>query len=84
MAERFSKKLVLRSKTCVLKMLIIYGPVSGTESPVFCFAGHTDVVPTGQLDAWNSDPFCQASVMVNLWSWFCRHEDRAGGNGGCL
>ena len=29
----------------------------GTESPVFCFAGHTDVVPTGKLDAWNSDPF---------------------------
>ena len=29
----------------------------GTEGPVFCFAGHTDVVPTGHLDAWNSDPF---------------------------
>ncbi|EZQ01658.1 MULTISPECIES: succinyl-diaminopimelate desuccinylase [unclassified Acinetobacter] len=29
----------------------------GTESPVFCFAGHTDVVPTGNLEAWNSDPF---------------------------
>ncbi|AYO53379.1 succinyl-diaminopimelate desuccinylase [Acinetobacter wuhouensis] len=29
----------------------------GTESPVFCFAGHTDVVPTGHLDAWESDPF---------------------------
>lgn len=29
----------------------------GTESPVLCFAGHTDVVPTGSLDAWNSDPF---------------------------
>lgn len=29
----------------------------GTEGPVFCFAGHTDVVPTGRLDAWNSDPF---------------------------
>ena len=28
----------------------------GTESPVFCFAGHTDVVPTGQLEEWNSDP----------------------------
>jgi succinyl-diaminopimelate desuccinylase len=29
----------------------------GAESPVFCFAGHTDVVPTGNLDAWNSAPF---------------------------
>ena len=29
----------------------------GTTSPVFCFAGHTDVVPTGHLDAWESDPF---------------------------
>lgn len=29
----------------------------GTESPVFCFAGHTDVVPPGPLDAWTSDPF---------------------------
>ncbi|MFV5492962.1 succinyl-diaminopimelate desuccinylase [Acinetobacter towneri] len=29
----------------------------GTEAPVFCFAGHTDVVATGNLDAWNTDPF---------------------------
>ena len=29
----------------------------GTEAPVFCFAGHPDVVPTGNLDAWNTDPF---------------------------
>ena len=29
----------------------------GTVAPVFCFAGHTDVVPTGNLEAWNSDPF---------------------------
>ncbi|MCC7462801.1 MAG: succinyl-diaminopimelate desuccinylase, partial [Gammaproteobacteria bacterium] len=29
----------------------------GTESPVFCFAGHTDVVPTGPLEEWKSDPF---------------------------
>lgn len=29
----------------------------GNQAPVFCFAGHTDVVPTGHLDAWNSDPF---------------------------
>ena len=29
----------------------------GTGSPVFCFAGHTDVVPTGPLAEWHSDPF---------------------------
>lgn len=29
----------------------------GTEDPVFCFAGHTDVVPTGPLTAWDSPPF---------------------------
>jgi len=29
----------------------------GTGGPVFCFAGHTDVVPTGPLEAWQSDPF---------------------------
>jgi succinyl-diaminopimelate desuccinylase len=29
----------------------------GTASPVFCFAGHTDVVPTGPLEQWDSDPF---------------------------
>ena len=29
----------------------------GTEGPVLCFAGHTDVVPPGNLDAWNTDPF---------------------------
>lgn len=29
----------------------------GTEGPIFCFAGHTDVVPTGPLAAWDSPPF---------------------------
>jgi succinyl-diaminopimelate desuccinylase len=29
----------------------------GTQSPVVCFAGHTDVVPTGPLAEWHSDPF---------------------------
>ncbi|MCC6198273.1 MAG: succinyl-diaminopimelate desuccinylase [Burkholderiales bacterium] len=29
----------------------------GTASPVVCFAGHTDVVPTGPLTAWSTDPF---------------------------
>ena len=29
----------------------------GTAAPLVCFAGHTDVVPTGPLDRWQSDPF---------------------------
>jgi succinyl-diaminopimelate desuccinylase len=29
----------------------------GQQGPVFCFAGHTDVVPTGPLEEWRSDPF---------------------------
>ncbi len=29
----------------------------GKEGPVLCFAGHTDVVPTGPLEEWKSDPF---------------------------
>jgi succinyl-diaminopimelate desuccinylase len=29
----------------------------GSGGPVFCFAGHTDVVPTGPLEEWKSDPF---------------------------
>ena len=40
-----------------------YGPVDnfwatrGGGGPVFCFAGHTDVVPPGPVDEWRSDPF---------------------------
>jgi len=29
----------------------------GTQRPLVCFAGHTDVVPTGPRTAWRSDPF---------------------------
>ncbi|MDH3645327.1 MAG: succinyl-diaminopimelate desuccinylase [Gammaproteobacteria bacterium] len=29
----------------------------GNVDPIFCFAGHTDVVPTGPLENWQSDPF---------------------------
>ena len=29
----------------------------GTQPPLFVFAGHTDVVPTGPVEQWSSDPF---------------------------
>jgi succinyl-diaminopimelate desuccinylase len=40
-----------------------FGPVDnfwakrGNGGPVFCFAGHTDVVPSGPLEEWSTDPF---------------------------
>ena len=29
----------------------------GNSGPIFAFAGHTDVVPAGNVDAWNTAPF---------------------------
>jgi succinyl-diaminopimelate desuccinylase len=29
----------------------------GNSGKLLCFAGHTDVVPTGPVDQWHSDPF---------------------------
>jgi succinyl-diaminopimelate desuccinylase len=43
--------------------LLNYGSVEnfwarrGSGTPVLCLAGHTDVVPTGPLEEWKSDPF---------------------------
>ncbi len=41
-----------------------FGPVENfwatrgpADAPTFCFAGHTDVVPAGPREAWNSEPF---------------------------
>lgn len=37
----------------------------GSEGPHFCFAGHTDVVPAGELDNWHHDPF-QGELVDNV------------------
>jgi succinyl-diaminopimelate desuccinylase len=39
----------------------------GSGAPVFCFAGHTDVVPTGPLEEWQSDPFVPARRAGSLY-----------------
>jgi len=42
---------------------MIFGDVTnlwarfGSTGPVLCFAGHTDVVPPGNADEWETDPF---------------------------
>jgi succinyl-diaminopimelate desuccinylase len=39
----------------------------GDQAPVFCFAGHTDVVPTGPEEAWARAPFSAAVEDGVLW-----------------
>lgn len=39
----------------------------GAGAPNFCFAGHTDVVPAGDVDAWTSPPFDAAIKKGALW-----------------
>ncbi|BBO28330.1 succinyl-diaminopimelate desuccinylase [Alteromonas sp. I4] len=34
----------------------------GKDGPVFCFAGHTDVVPSGPESAWKTPPFSATEI----------------------
>lgn len=34
----------------------------GSEAPLFAFAGHTDVVPAGDIDEWHTPPFTPTVV----------------------
>lgn len=40
----------------------------GTQSPVLCFAGHTDVVPTGDVAKWTFDPFTPTEHEGKLYA----------------
>lgn len=39
----------------------------GQKHPIVCLAGHTDVVPTGPLDKWHSDPFTPVILDGKLY-----------------
>ncbi|MGB1237394.1 MAG: M20/M25/M40 family metallo-hydrolase, partial [Pseudomonadales bacterium] len=39
----------------------------GDSGPVFCFAGHTDVVPTGPAENWTYPPFEPTISDGMLW-----------------
>ncbi|MEA5444379.1 succinyl-diaminopimelate desuccinylase [Gammaproteobacteria bacterium AB-CW1] len=51
--------------------------VRGEKSPLFCFAGHTDVVPTGPEDSWTHPPF--EAVESDGWLWGRGAADMKGG-----
>ena len=38
----------------------------GDKTPNFCFAGHTDVVPAGDVEDWSVDPFAGVVVQGRL------------------
>ena len=40
----------------------------GTTDPVICFAGHTDVVPTGDENNWTYPPFTPTLADGYLWA----------------
>jgi len=39
----------------------------GNGKPVFCFAGHTDVVPTGPVEQWHTPPFEPTVIGETLY-----------------
>ncbi|MEQ8737566.1 MAG: M20/M25/M40 family metallo-hydrolase, partial [Hoeflea sp.] len=39
----------------------------GSSGPHLMFAGHTDVVPVGDADAWTQDPFSAAIVEGEMY-----------------
>jgi succinyl-diaminopimelate desuccinylase len=39
----------------------------GNCDPVFCFAGHTDVVPAGDLELWSTPPFSPEVIDGQLY-----------------
>lgn len=39
----------------------------GTQKPLLVFAGHTDVVPVGDLNQWQSDPFLLTAKEERLY-----------------
>lgn len=49
----------------------------GTKEPNFCFAGHTDVVPTGNLDSWTVNPF--GAEVLDGWLYGRGAADMKGG-----
>jgi len=40
----------------------------GAANPVICFAGHTDVVPTGDVNHWTYPPFTPTIADGYLWA----------------
>ena len=49
----------------------------GTGAPHFCYGGHTDVVPVGDREDWDHDPFC--GDLIDGYLFGRGAEDMKGG-----
>tara|TARA_B100001094_G_C17625130_1_gene527715 strand:- start:265 stop:570 length:306 start_codon:yes stop_codon:yes gene_type:complete len=47
--KKLGFEIEIKKNDDVINLIARYGK----DSPVFAYAGHTDVVPTGDLDKWN-------------------------------
>tara|TARA_Y100001935_G_scaffold142133_2_gene117478 strand:+ start:4495 stop:5631 length:1137 start_codon:yes stop_codon:yes gene_type:complete len=54
--DRLSK-INFKNETLEFEDVTNLWSLKGDDDPIFCFAGHTDVVPSGPLNEWKSDPF---------------------------
>ena len=55
--QQYLQALGFRNETLIFEDTTNLWSRKGSNSPVFCFAGHTDVVPTGPTKNWTHDPF---------------------------
>lgn len=56
MAERL-EKLGFTCESLSAEEVLNFWATHGSDGPTLVFAGHTDVVPPGPLEQWDSDPF---------------------------
>ena len=61
--EKLGFEIEIKKNDDVINLIARYGK----DSPVFAYAGHTDVVPTGDLDKWKSNPFELTEIDAKLY-----------------
>ena len=61
--EKLGFEIEIKKNDDVINLIARYGK----DSPVFAYAGHTDVVPTGDLDKWKSNPFELTEINSKLY-----------------
>ena len=61
--EKLGFEIQIKKNDDVINLIARYGK----DSPVFAYAGHTDVVPTGDLDKWKSNPFELTEIDEKLY-----------------